>query len=162
MQELSCYSAVDLVLNQWTHSIWFESSSRLIGSQAARMEQAAKFSRLNLSLPDRHRASLLGTAPALDISFCGLYSCVSNDAVRVAVDLRLEVRLCESLGSYMCSCGAKVDPEGTPAVGVLADQLGTTHSMICGEQLSAPTDRQSRNHDMQCVLNVQMKSARMN
>src|SRR5664279_2184793 len=45
---------------------------------------------------------------ALPISSCGLR--LDNEAVRVAVGLRLGTKLCEE---HTCPCGAKVDPEGT-------------------------------------------------
>ena len=48
---------------------------------------------------------------ALPISSCGLrLESLDDEAVRVAVDLRLRARLCEP---HQCSCGAKVDLEGT-------------------------------------------------
>ena len=45
---------------------------------------------------------------ALSISSCGLR--LDDEAVRVAVGLCLGAKLCEP---DQCSCGAKVDPEGT-------------------------------------------------
>ena len=67
------------------------------------------------SLPDIHHKyiyvqCLLRTAETLFIScFFGLR--LDDDAVRVAVGLRLGARLCEQ--ANMCPFGVKVDPEGT-------------------------------------------------
>ena len=62
---------------------------------------------------------------AIPISSCGLR--LDNEAVRVAVGLRLGAKLCEP---HACPCGAKVDPEGTdsPADGALVGQHVTTSS----------------------------------
>jgi hypothetical protein len=64
----------------------------------------------------RHQARLLAvSAPhsgdwlhALPITSCGLR--LDDEAVRVAVGLRLGARLCEP---HTCPCGSDVDPEGT-------------------------------------------------
>jgi Reverse transcriptase (RNA-dependent DNA polymerase) len=64
----------------------------------------------------RHQARLLAvSAPhsgdwlhALPITSCGLR--LDDEAVRVAVGLRLGARLCEP---HRCPCGSDVDPEGT-------------------------------------------------
>ena len=50
---------------------------------------------------------------ALPISFCGLRS--DDDAVRVAMGLRLGVRLC---APDPCPCGVNVDSEGTHTNGL--------------------------------------------
>jgi hypothetical protein len=72
---------------------------------------------LMTSLPERHnRARLLAlTAPhsgdwlhALPISACGLR--LDDEAIRIAVGLRLGAKLCES---HQCPCGSRVDPQGT-------------------------------------------------
>jgi hypothetical protein len=77
----------------------------------------ADMSRLMSSLPEaRDRARLLAvSAPhsgdwlhALPISSCGLR--LDDEAIRVAVGLRLGARLCEP---HQCPCGSKVDYTGT-------------------------------------------------
>jgi len=76
----------------------------------------ADVAKLMSSLPDRRQqARLLAvSAPhsgdwlhALPISSCGLR--LDNEAIRVAVGLRLGTKLCEE---HQCLCGAKVDPDG--------------------------------------------------
>jgi len=72
---------------------------------------------VTFSRPDRrHQARLLAVSSphsgdwlhALPISSCGLR--LDDEAVRVAVGLRLGTKLCEP---HRCPCGADVDPEGT-------------------------------------------------
>ena len=81
-------------------------------------------------LPDRRsQARLLAlSAPhsgdwlhAIPISSCGLR--LDNEAVRVAVGLRLGAKLCEP---HVCPCGSKVDPEGT-------------HGLACRRSSGRPT-----------------------
>jgi hypothetical protein len=116
-------SVIDIVLNQWyiTHG---QSGVFLpVGLLAAKQQEwdkpsiAADFARLNLSLPDRHNQARLRAVSgshsgdwlhALSISSCGLR--LDDNAVRVAVGLRLGAKLCEP---HLCPCGAKVNPEDT-------------------------------------------------
>lgn len=82
-----------------------------------RRSVAEDTSYLQTSLPDRrNQARLLAvSAPhsgdwlhALPISSCGLR--LDDEAVRVAVGLRLGAKLCEP---HRCPCGEDVDPQGT-------------------------------------------------
>ena len=93
---------------------------------------AADVARLNASLPDRHhQARLLAvSAPhssdwlhALPISSCGLR--LDDEAVRVAMGLRLGAKLCKP---HQCPCGAKVLKALTAshADAVPAEQLDIT------------------------------------
>ena len=61
---------------------------------------------------------------AIPIASCGLR--LDNEAVRVAVGLRLGARLCEP---HQCPCGVEVDPEGT-------------HGLACGRSAG----RSARHH----------------
>ena len=58
---------------------------------------------------------------AIPISSCGLR--LDDEAVRVAVGLRLGAKLCEP---HVCPCGSKVDPEGT-------------HGLACRRSSGRPT-----------------------
>lgn len=116
-------SAVDLVLNQWSAAQGQSGVVPPVGSLAAKQQEwdkpfvAADLARLNQSWPDRHHQARLRavSAPhsgdwlhALPISSCGLR--LDDNAVRVAVGLRLGAKLCEP---HLCPCGATVNPEGT-------------------------------------------------
>ena len=96
------------------------SSSWLVIRQTTRMGQAihcCRYRHLNARLPDRlNQARLLAvSAPhsgdwlhALPILYCGLR--LDNDAIRIAVGLRLGSKLCEP---HQCPCGVNVNPDGT-------------------------------------------------
>jgi len=116
-------SAIDFVLEQWTSNLGQPEVSHPSGPSAAKQHEwdkpyiAADLARLTSSLPERHhQARLLAvSAPhggdwlhALPISSCGLR--LDDEAVRIAVGLRLGARLCEP---HQCPCGGSVDPEGT-------------------------------------------------
>jgi hypothetical protein len=121
--DVSADSAVDHALEQWMIIHGQSDVSHPVGTSAAKQREwdkpniCADLARLRASLPDRHhQARLLAvSAPhsgdwlhALPISSCGLR--LDDEAVRVAVGLRLGVKLCEP---HQCPCGAKVNPEGT-------------------------------------------------
>jgi hypothetical protein len=121
--DISADSAVDHVLEQWTIIHGQSDVSRPVGTSAAKQREwdkpsiCADLARLMASLPDRHhQARLLAVSTphcgdwlhALPISSCGLR--LDDEAVRVAVGLRLGVKLCEP---HQCPCGAKVNPEDT-------------------------------------------------
>ena len=116
-------SAVDRVLAQWTSDCSQTGVMRPVGVDAGKQRQwdkpciLADVSRLMVSLTDRqNQARLLAlSAPhsgdwlnALPISSCGLR--LDDEAIRVAVGLRLGAKLCEP---HQCPCGVSVDPEGT-------------------------------------------------
>ena len=110
-------------MDQWTIAHGQPDVSHPNGLSAAKQHQwgkpckAADIVRLTLSLPDRHhQARLLAVLAshsddwwhALPISSCGVR--LDDEAVGVAVGLRLGAKLCEP---HQCSCSAKVEPEGT-------------------------------------------------
>jgi len=116
-------SAVDLVLALW--SAKYDQSGVLcpVGEDAANQRSwdkpcvSADICRLKISLPDRRdQARLLAlSAPhsgdwihALPLSSCGLR--LDDEAVRVAVGLRLGSKICEP---HQCPCGSNVDSNGT-------------------------------------------------
>jgi hypothetical protein len=117
---LQADSAVDRVLTFWTARYRTAGpADEDIAKQQAwdRPSIAADISTLMSNLPERrHQARLLAlSAPhsgdwlhALPISACGLR--LDDEAVRVAVGLRLGAKLCEP---HRCPCGANVDPDGT-------------------------------------------------
>ena len=100
--------------------------------------EADKLHVLSSYIDPYHRARLTAVmAPhsgdwlfALPVSSCGLR--LSNDAVRVAVGLRLGVKICEA---HTCSCGQMVDVLGT-------------HSLSCKH---AP-GRSARHHNLNDVV----------
>jgi hypothetical protein len=116
-------SAVNQVLAVWSVRFSPASITCPMGTTAGIQREwdkpcvAADISMLLSSLPERRdQARLLAvSAPhssdwlhALPISACGLR--LDDEAVRVAVGLRLGSKLCEP---HQCPCGANVSPEGT-------------------------------------------------
>ena len=116
-------SAVNQVLALWSVRFSPASITCPVGTTAGIQREwdkpcvAADICTLLSSLPDRRdQARLLAvSAPhsgdwlhALPISACGLR--LDDEAVRVAVGLRLGSKLCEP---HQCPCGANVNPEGT-------------------------------------------------
>ena len=121
--EATADQAVDHVLDRWTFTLGQPDVSYPVGPSASKQREwdrhqiDAELERLKSSMPDAHnQARLLAvTAPhsgdwlhALPISSCGLR--LDDEAVRVAVGLRLGAKLCEP---HQCPCGATVNPEGT-------------------------------------------------
>jgi hypothetical protein len=121
--QASSDSAVNQVLALWSVRFNPASVTCPVGATAGIQREwdkpcvAADICTLLSSLPDRRdQARLLAvSAPhsgdwlhALPISTCGLR--LDDEAVRVAVGLRLGSKLCEP---HQCPCGANVNPEGT-------------------------------------------------
>ena len=116
-------SAVDRVLEQWSSEYSQTGVMRPVGVDAGKQRQwdkpcvSADVASLMISLTDRrHQARLLALSSphsgdwlnALPVSSCGLR--LDDEAIRVAVGLRLGAKLCEP---HQCPCGVSVDPEGT-------------------------------------------------
>ena len=124
---LRCRASVDSELDR-VLAIWsakYNSTGIMlpVGDDAAKQRSwdlpciSADANRLMIGLPDRRQqARLLAVAAphsgdwlhALPISSCGLR--LDDEAIRVAVGLRLGAKLCEP---HQCPCGTNVDPEGT-------------------------------------------------
>jgi hypothetical protein len=125
---LRCSAPVDSAADQ-VRAVWTARYNGLsgigcpVGDNAAKQREwdrpcvSTDLLMLMTGLPDkRHQARLLAlSAPhsgdwlhALPISTCGLR--LDDEAVRVAVGLRLGTKLCEP---HQCPCGASVEPEGT-------------------------------------------------
>ena len=111
----------DIISTDWRakFSLTQPPTGSLANKQSAwdKPEVEAAFNTLLVSQPDDHnRARLLAASSAhsgdwlhaIPISSCGLR--LNDDAVRVAVGLRLGSNLCDQ---HVCVCGAKVDCRGT-------------------------------------------------
>jgi hypothetical protein len=121
--QISADSAADVVLTRWMAKYDQTSSMCPMGVDAGKQRAwdkpcvSADVNMLHCSLSDRrNQARLLAlSAPhsgdwlnALPISSCGLR--LDDEAIRVAVGLRLGSKICEP---HQCPCGSNVDPEGT-------------------------------------------------
>ena len=132
-------------MDQWTIIHGQSGISQPVGPSAAKQHEwdkpsiAADLAKLTSSLPDRHhQARLLAvSAPhsgdwlhALPISSCGLR--LDDEAVRVAVGLRLGATLCEP---HQCPCGATIDSEGTHGLAYTAAVPANQHVIIALNEL---------------------------